>query len=96
MNDPFALFAVFTLLTMIVGLGRVFRGPTRADRMLSAQLSGTTIVAVLLLFAQSRKNFYLLDVALVFAMLTAVATVAFVRLIWKKSSPGPRRGSADA
>lgn len=38
------------------GLVRIARGPTPADRMLAAQLFGTTGVAVLLLLAQGLEN----------------------------------------
>jgi len=43
----FAL-ALFLLLNLVAGMWRVLRGPTAADRMLAAQLFGTTSVAVLL------------------------------------------------
>lgn len=61
---------------------RVLRGPTAADRMLAAQLFGTTAVAVLLLLAETSGVAALRDVALVFALLAAVTAVAFVRLAW--------------
>ncbi|MCF6235648.1 MAG: monovalent cation/H+ antiporter complex subunit F [Gammaproteobacteria bacterium] len=74
--------ALFLLLTLIAGLWRVLRGPTAADRMLAAQLFGTTAVASLLLLAQAFDQPPLRDVALVFALLAAVTAVAFVRRIW--------------
>lgn len=74
--------ALFLLLTLGTGLWRVLRGPTAADRMLAAQLFGTTAVAVLLLLAQAYDNSTLRDVALVFALLAAVTSVAFVRRTW--------------
>lgn len=61
---------------------RILRGPTAADRMLAAQLFGTTAVAVLLLLAQAYSTVALRDVALVFALLAAVTAVAFVRRSW--------------
>lgn len=66
------------LLSMLAGLWRVLRGPTRADRMLAAQLFGTTGVAILVLMALSAGQRALLDVALTLAVLAAVAVVAFV------------------
>ena len=77
-NFYFALM-LFLLLNLFVGMWRVLRGPTAADRMLAAQLFGTTAVAVLLLLAQVFGNAALCDVALVFALLAAVTAVAFVR-----------------
>ena len=60
----------------------MLRGPTPADRMLAAQLFGTTAVACLLLQAQIYGQPALRDVALVFALLAAVTAVAFVRRAW--------------
>lgn len=88
MNLPEAL-ACFLLLNLAAGLWRVMRGPTAADRMLAAQLFGTTAVAVLLLLADAAGEPALRDVALVFALLAAVAAVAFVQRVWS-------RGGKDA
>jgi multicomponent Na+:H+ antiporter subunit F len=74
--------ALFLLLTLVAGLWRVLRGPTAADRMLAAQLFGTTAVACVLLLAQAFEHPSLRDVALVFALLAAVTAVAFVRRAW--------------
>ncbi len=73
---------LFLLLNLAAGMWRVLRGPTAADRMLAAQLFGTTAVAVLLLLAQAGDAAALRDVALVFALLAAVTAVAFVRRAW--------------
>lgn len=74
--------AVFLLLNLSAGMWRVLRGPTAADRMLAAQLFGTTAVAVLLLLAQASGHSSVRDVALVFALLAAVTAVAFARRAW--------------
>lgn len=75
--------ALVLLSTLAAGLWRVLRGPTPADRMLAAQLFGTTAVATLLLLAQIAGGAALRDVALVFALLAAVTVVAFVREAWR-------------
>jgi multicomponent Na+:H+ antiporter subunit F len=74
--------ALFLLLNLIAGMWRVLRGPTAADRMLAAQLFGTTAVASLLLLAQASSTSYLRDIALIFALLAAVTAIAFVRRAW--------------
>lgn len=83
MNVPLAI-AAFLLLNLAAGLWRVMRGPTAADRMLAAQLFGTTAVATLLLLAEGMQRPALRDVALVFALLAAVAAVAFVQRVWSR------------
>ena len=82
MQTLFLVLALFLLLNLGAGMWRVLRGPTAADRMLAAQLFGTTAVAILLLLAQVYDNAALRDVALVFALLAAVTAVAFVRRAW--------------
>ncbi len=82
MQTLYFALALFLLLNLVAGMSRVLRGPSVADRMLAAQLFGTTAVAMLLLLAQATGNAALRDVALVFALLAAVTAVAFVRRAW--------------
>jgi multicomponent Na+:H+ antiporter subunit F len=79
MSDFLIGVAVFLLLNVMAGMIRVARGPTAADRMLAAQLFGTTGVAILLVLADALDARALRDVALVFALLAAVLTVTFVK-----------------
>ena len=82
MQTLYFTLALFLLLNLVAGMWQVLRGPTAADRMLAAQLFGTTSVAVLLLLAQATDKAALRDVALVFALLAAVTAIAFVRRAW--------------
>lgn len=76
--------AAFLLANLLVALVRVMLGPTGADRMLVAMLFGTTGVAVLLLLAEAQALPALIDAALVFALLAAIAGAAFARRAWLK------------
>jgi multicomponent Na+:H+ antiporter subunit F len=71
--------AFFLFLTLVGGLFRILRGPTRADRMLAAQLYGTTGVAVILLLAEALDRPALRNVAMVLIALAIVNSVVFVR-----------------
>jgi multicomponent Na+:H+ antiporter subunit F len=71
--------AGFLLATVALGLARIVRGPTDADRMMSAQLLGTGGVAVLLLAGSAASTPASVDVALILALLAAFASVAFVK-----------------
>jgi multicomponent Na+:H+ antiporter subunit F len=90
MENVCLALAAFLVLNIAAGLGRVLRGPTPADRMLAAQLFGTTGVAVLLLLAEAQAAPVLRDVALVFALLAALATVAFVKRLWYRAGKEER------
>ena len=78
MNMLLWLSTFLLLLALVLGVWRVWRGPTLADRMLAAQLFGTTGAALLLLLAELMQQPALRDVALVLALLAIMASVAFV------------------
>ena len=85
MNEWYLRIAAFILLNLLIGLVRILRGPTRADRMLAAQLFGTTCVAMLLLLAQGFGSSTFQNMALVYSLLAAMATVAFIKRAWHYS-----------
>lgn len=74
----------FVALGVLASLGaallRVWCGPGRADRMMGAQLAGTSGVAVLVLLAPV-EGWAALDVALILALLGAFAAVGFVKAV---------------
>lgn len=80
MSTVLGAAALFLLLNLGAGLLRVVRGPTLADRMLAALLFGSTTVALLLILAELQGLPALRDVALLFVMLAAIISVAFVGL----------------
>ena len=80
MNPFLSVILVILLASVLAGLFRVLRGPAPAGRMLAAQLFGTAAVAMLLILSRLMQMPALLDVAVVFALLSAVTPVAFVVL----------------
>ena len=74
-----SLAAILIALSLGLGLVRVFRGPAIEDRMMSAQLVGTTGVGLLLVLGFLLDMPASIDVALVLALLAAVAVVALTR-----------------
>ena len=92
MHEYLTLVAVLLLVTQLVGLVRVWRGPTRADRLLAALLFGSTGVAVLLLLAAGTRAAALVDAALALGLLAPVTAAAFVLLVNQPASgQGPDR-----
>ncbi len=83
MSRIYIFFALILLAAIAAGMVRILRGPTAADRMMVAQLFGTCGVAILLLLAKGLDNMVLLDIALVFSLLAALATMTFVRRTWQ-------------
>jgi len=79
MADVLIAVCAAVLLMVAVGLLSVLRGPTRADRMMAAQLFGTGGIAALLLVGTATGVEAVVDVALTLAVLAAFASVAFVK-----------------
>jgi multicomponent Na+:H+ antiporter subunit F len=79
MADFLIAAAGLVLATVALGLMRILLGPTRADRIMAAQLLGTGGIAVLLLLARAIPMPGMVDVALVLGLLAAFVSVAFVK-----------------
>ena len=77
---------LFLLLNLAAGLVRVARGPTAADRMLAILLFGSTTVAMLLLMAEWMRLPSLRSVALLFVMLAAILSLAFISIPKQRES----------
>ena len=82
---------IFILLTVLLGLLRILRGPGDAERVMAAQLLGTGGVAALLLLGNATDLTAATDLALVLLLLAAFATAAFVAGL----SAGPAAGAPD-
>ena len=87
MTDFLLAIAGFVLATTALGLVRILRGPSFADRIMAAQLLGTGGVATLLLLAQTMAAPAAVDLALILALLAAFVSVAFVG-----AAPGSGQG----
>lgn len=85
MNWTHTIYALILLPAITAGMYRILKGPSTADRMMTAQLFGTCGVAILLLLSTGMNNPALIDIALVFALLSALATITFVRRAWRDS-----------
>jgi len=79
MADFLISAASFIVLMVALGLLRVARGPGRAERMMAAQLLGTGTIGALLLLGAATGEGAVLDVALTLALLSAFASIAFVK-----------------
>ena len=67
---PFVVFA-------IVALYRVYVGPTIHDRVIAVNVAGTNTVIAIALVAAAFEESVFLDVALVYALLNFLLSIAF-------------------
>ncbi|RAL25296.1 hypothetical protein DL240_03535 [Lujinxingia litoralis] len=79
--------AVMVMGSFSAAIIRIWRGPSGADRMMGAQLFGSSGAAVVLVLAGMAQEWGLIDVALVFAALAAVTVVAFVERTERAAEP---------
>ena len=81
----------FTLLEVMVSMGvfallmlallyRVMKGPRYTDRLVAVNAINTMITASICLLSRLHRAPYLIDVALIYALLGFVGTTLFVRL----------------
>ncbi len=83
MDPVLAALAAFVMFAAFLGILRIERGPTGADRMLAAMLFGTTGTTLALVISEASGRGALRDMALVFALLGALTAVAFVKRAWE-------------
>jgi multicomponent Na+:H+ antiporter subunit F len=79
MDEFLIAAATFVVAMVALGLVRVLRGPTGADRLMAVALLGTGGIAALLLNGTAFGDTPAVDVALMLALLAAFAAIAFVK-----------------
>jgi multicomponent Na+:H+ antiporter subunit F len=85
MTIYFISIVLILALLLTLSLLRVLGAPSYADCLLSTQLVGTIGVAMLIVLSVIKSEPYLLDVALVLALLTSIMLVTFTQL--RRNSP---------
>ncbi|HHY92069.1 MAG TPA: cation:proton antiporter [Firmicutes bacterium] len=82
---PFYTGAAILLVLLILGcLIRAYLGPTAADRVVAVNVIGTKAVILLCLVSAVFQESFFLDVALVYALISFLATVCLARLVLEK------------
>ena len=81
----FEIAAIIIILAAMMVLYRMIKGPTIYDRILSVNVIGTkTVVLIALIgFIYDRPHF--LDLALVYALINFIATIAYLKYVEKGS-----------
>ena len=73
--------SIIILLGVLIVLYRVIKGPTLLDRILAVNFVGTKTIVLMALvgFMNGRPDF--LDIALVYALINFVATIAVLKFL---------------
>ena len=67
-------------LCLFVCLYRAVRGPSTSDRIVAINMTGTVTIAIILFLSFLLKEDYLMDIALIYAMLSFLAVVLLCRI----------------
>ncbi|BDR75522.1 cation:proton antiporter [Clostridium tetani] len=78
------VFAILFLSFTIIGcMHRAMKGPTSADRLIAVNVISTKTIILILLVSFILNESYFIDVALVYAMISFVATLVIANFIHK-------------
>ena len=84
MDDAYSLLMTAAMavlgVCLFVCLFRAFRGPTPADRVIAVNMTGTLTIALILFLSLLLRQGYLMDIALMYAMLSFLAVVLLCRI----------------
>lgn len=74
------IFSLPLIVSMILCLYRVIRGPTPADRIVAVDILGILVVGFCSLFAVYEKRFFM-DIALVWALLGFIGALTLAKYL---------------
>jgi len=75
------LCCILLALAAIASLIRAIRGPRFTDRLMAVNMIGTMIIAMMCILSVFLKQSFLIDVAIVYALLSVLSVVVLSRLV---------------
>ena len=91
----YAVAAFAILLTMGLALARALIGPTIYDRILAINMFGTKTVLVIAVFAFISGRTDILDIALIYALISFIGVVAVLKLVEQGNFHAPSAEEDD-
>jgi Multisubunit Na+/H+ antiporter, MnhF subunit len=90
MIDIDSAFSLVTSIAMIVATAalflavyRLFVGPTIMDRVASLDAIGNSVVVLLAIYAFSQQSQFLIDIAILLALISFIGTLALTKYVDK-------------
>jgi multicomponent Na+:H+ antiporter subunit F len=88
--------AGLVLLGVLIVLRRLVKGPTLLDRILAVNVVGTkTIVLIAVVGFLARRPGFFLDIALTYALINFIATIAVLRYFEATGQEAGERGGEE-
>ena len=83
-------------LGLFASLLRAVKGPSTADRLIAINMTGTVVIAMILILTIMLKEGYLADIALIYALLSFLAVVVLARIIVPLNRKRGKEGDKNA
>lgn len=82
MEHPWIFISIFIFLAvlLLLCLIRAIKGPTIADRVVAVNMMGTIVMVVIAMLALYMGEGYLLDICLIYAMISFLAVVVLTKI----------------
>lgn len=74
---------VIVTVALFLAVYRLFVGPTIADRMASLDAIGNTLVVIFAIYAFSQQSTFLIDIAILLALISFIGTLALAKYVDK-------------
>lgn len=80
--QPFLMICCIILALCAIGsLARAIKGPRYTDRLVAVNMIGTMVIAMMCILSVYLGQSFLVDVAIVYALLSALAVIVLSRLV---------------
>lgn len=81
MNKILVFASLILALTTLICIYRAVKGPTPGDRLISINVVGTKTIILILMISFILHETYFIDVALVYALISFIATIVIANYI---------------
>ena len=81
LNEYFLIIFVVLFLSIIMAVIRVILGPTAPDRIVGLDTINTIVIALMVIFGAALKQIIIIDVAIVYALLSFVSTLFIAKYL---------------
>jgi len=83
--NPFMISAYFLIAFMVVSISRVVLGPYPQDRVVGLDTTNMLVIVTMVMLGVAFENVILIDVAIVYAILSYIATLYLANYLEGKS-----------
>ena len=90
----YGILSVLALLLLLC-LIRAVRGPRIADRLVAVNMMGTMVIAMIALLAVLKDQGYLVDICLIYAMISFLSVVVLTRIytgVYREAREDEKKG----